>query len=287
VTMDVARYDDAEAFRRDARPVLQADAPRNNLILAILHTLVDRPDIYPTFHLWIARRDGAALGAALQTEPYHLVLAEPIEPAAIEAIADAAVDDGHPLPGVTAGLPWSDRFAERVAERTGARVERVITEGVWVITDVADVPPAAGAMRVATPDDEDLVLRWLVDFHHEALPPDHPRDDDAIATQVRARLAGEGGGYRLWEDGEPVAMAGFHDVPGLGSRVGPVYTPPAFRRRGYATRLVAEMSAGLLERGDPACYLYTDMANPTSNAIYARIGYVMLGEAAENAFRDP
>jgi uncharacterized protein len=285
--MDVERYDDAHAFHRDAAPVLRADAPRNNLLLAILQTLLDRPDIYPTFHLWLARLDGVPVGVAMQTEPYHLVLAEPLEPAAIEALADAAVEDGHPLPGVTAGLPWADRFAERVAERTGQRIERVITEGMWALTEVADVPRAPGAMRTATSEDRDLIFAWLVDFSEEALPRGHARDDEAIAKQVRARLAGEGGGYRVWEDGEPVAMSGHHDVPGVGSRIGPVYTPPAHRRRGYATRLVAELSAELIDRGDPGCYLFTDMANPTSNAIYARIGYVMLGEAAENAFRAP
>ena len=285
--MDVDRYADAEVFRRDAAPVLEADAPRNNLILAILQTLVDRPDIYPTFHLWIARRVGTPVGAALQTAPYHVVLAEPLEPAAIDALADAVVDDGHPLPGVTAGLPWSDRFADRVASRTGRKIERLLTEGMWALTEVADVPDAPGGMRAATTADLDLILVWMAEFHEEAFPPGHVRDDAVIETQLRARLAGEGGGYALWEDGEPVAMTGHHDVPGVGSRIGPVYTPPRHRRRGYATRLVAEVSASLLERGDPGCYLFTDMANPTSNAIYARIGYVMLGEAAENAFRAP
>jgi hypothetical protein len=285
--MDVERYGDAAAFRRDAGPVLLADAPRNNLVLAILHTLVDRPDIYATFHLWLARGDGVPVGAALQTEPYHVVLADPLDPSAVDALADAAVEDGMTLPGVTAALPWADRFAERVATRTGRRIERVLTEGMWALTEVADVPAAPGSMRTATSRDRGLIMAWLGDFHDEAFPAGHLRDDDAIAKQVAARLDGEGGGYRLWVDGEPVAMTGHHDVPGVGSRIGPVYTPPARRRRGYATRLVADLSAALLDRGDPGCYLYTDVTNPTSNAIYARIGYVMLGEAAENAFRDP
>jgi len=102
---------------------------------------------------------------------------------------------------------------------------------------------------------------------------------------VDLRLEGRGGGYRLWDDdGEPVSMSGHRDVPGVGSRIGPVYTPPEHRRRGYATALVAEQSAARLALGDPACFLYTDLANPTSNAIYARIGYVKVCEAVEYAF---
>ena len=57
-----------------------------------------------------------------------------------------------------------------------------------------------------------------------------------------------------------------------------MYTPPELRGRGYATALTAELSQRLLdgrlfEGGRRFCFLYTDLANPTSNAIYERIGY--------------
>ena len=72
-------------------------------------------------------------------------------------------------------------------------------------------------------------------------------------------------------------------TPG-GIRLGPVYTPPERRRRGYATSLVAEVSARLLESGRRRCFLYTDLANPTSNAIYRRIGYEQVAESAEYGY---
>ena len=55
--------------------------------------------------------------------------------------------------------------------------------------------------------------------------------------------------------------------------VNAVYTPPEWRRHGYATACVAELSGLLLRRGFEMCVLYTDLANPTSNAVYTRIGY--------------
>ncbi len=58
-----------------------------------------------------------------------------------------------------------------------------------------------------------------------------------------------------------------------GIAVNAVYTPPEWRGRGYATSSVSQLSARLLEEGYEFCVLYTDLANPTSNAIYARIGY--------------
>jgi predicted GNAT family acetyltransferase len=56
-------------------------------------------------------------------------------------------------------------------------------------------------------------------------------------------------------------------------RVTLVYTPPSRRGRGYASACVAALSAMLLGGGRRFCYLFTDLANPTSNRIYAKIGY--------------
>jgi GNAT superfamily N-acetyltransferase len=283
--MEVLRSDDPAAFRRDGEPVLLADVARNNLVLGILQLLLDEPDLYPVFHLWLALHDGRPVGLAMQTEPFNVIVAEPLEDDAVGALAEAVVDDGGPLPGVVANRPWADRFAERVTTMTGRSAERILEEGVWMLTAVEDVPAPAGAARAATPDDRDLVRSWLGAFADEALPPGRPRDDEARRDlEVDLRLAGRGAGYLLWEDGTPVSLSGHREIPGVGSRIGPVYTPPPHRGRGYATRLVAEHSASRLAAGDVACYLYTDMANPTSNAIYARIGYVKIGDAAEYLF---
>lgn len=282
--MEVLRYDDPAAFRRDGAPVLLADAARNNLPLGILQVLQDQPEVYPVFRLWLAVREGRPRGLAMQTEPFNVLLAEPLEEGAVEALAEAAVFDAGPLPGVTANLPWAERFAGRVATITGRTARRIIDEGVWELTAVVDAPLPSGAARVATHDDRGLLRRWIRAFDGEALPPERARDDDRTDIEIDLRLAGRGGGIWLWEDGEPVSLAGHRDVPGVGSRIGPVYTPPEHRGRGYATRLVAELSADRLRLGDPACFLYTDLANPTSNAIYARVGYVRICDAVEYTF---
>ena len=283
--MEVRRYDDPAAFRRDAAPVLLAEAARNNLSLSILQVLQEQPEVYPTFHLWLAARDGHPQGVAIQTEPFNVLMAEPLEDAAVDALVEAVVEDAAPLPGVTANLPWVERFAARVTETTGRTAHRILDEGVWKLTTVADVPRPGGAARIATPADRELVRSWLRSFLIEALPPDRPRDDDRTDLEIDAALAGRGGELWVWEDGTRVSLAGHRQVSGVGSRIGPVYTPPEHRGRGYATRLVAELSAERLELGDPACFLYTDLANPTSNAIYSRIGYVKICDAVEYTFQ--
>jgi predicted GNAT family acetyltransferase len=77
-----------------------------------------------------------------------------------------------------------------------------------------------------------------------------------------------------------VSVAGYGGDTPNGIRIGPVFTPPELRGRGYATSLVAQLSSRLLAEGRRFCFLYTDLANPTANAIYERIGYVRVCEAA-------
>jgi predicted GNAT family acetyltransferase len=81
-----------------------------------------------------------------------------------------------------------------------------------------------------------------------------------------------------------VSLVGHSEPTTTGIRIGPVYTPPD-RRRGYASNLVAALSRWQLEDGYRACFLFTDLANPTSNKIYTEIGYIRVCDAAEHAFR--
>jgi predicted GNAT family acetyltransferase len=105
---------------------------------------------------------------------------------------------------------------------------------------------------------------------------------------VGQRLGADDAGFLLWADGGGVVSAsGWGGPTPNGIRIGPVYTPPALRGRGYATALVAELSQTLLDQGRRFCFLFTDLANPTSNAIYERIGYVRVCESGMIVFERP
>jgi GNAT superfamily N-acetyltransferase len=283
--MDVRTFDDPGTFRGAALPLLQASAARNNLILGILATLIEHPGVYPEFDLWLAEHGGVPAGAALRTHPYNVVVADPTDPAAIDALCDAVVAAGTDVPGVVANLPWTPRFVERWRRATGHHAKKVLGQGVYALTRVRDPRPAPGAHRPCRPEDRDLLRRWLADFGAEALPH---QDPDPVRTErlLDVRLSGSGdAGLWLWElDGEPVSLAGFSGAGEGGSRIGPVYTPPSHRGRGFASNLVAELSRWVLARGIPACFLYTDLDNPTANGIYVEVGYERVAESAEYAF---
>ena len=105
----------------------------------------------------------------------------------------------------------------------------------------------------------------------EAFGQADPVEADAMADRW---LAGRSRTLWLWEDGDAVvSLCGVGGPTPHGIRIGPVYTPPAARGRGYASALVAAVSQEALDAGRRFCFLFTDAANPTSNHIYQEIGY--------------
>jgi uncharacterized protein len=280
--MEVERLDDATEFLADAELLLLADEARHNLILGIAGTIREAPDLYPARNLWLVRDGGEVAAAALQTSPYNLVLARPRSPEALAALAAGLAREE--LPGVVGAVPEVDEFAELWSRHTGDGVRTNMRQGVYALEQVEPPPPVPGSARVATAGDRKVALRWWIDFGEEVLHEGGPGRDRAEAT-LDHRLASERSGILLWEDGgEPVSLAGWGGPTPNGIRVGPVYTPPELRGRGYATALTAELSQRLLDRGSSFCFLYTDLANPTSNAIYERIGYRRVCESAEISF---
>jgi predicted GNAT family acetyltransferase len=140
---------------------------------------------------------------------------------------------------------------------------------------------APGTMRRATEDEFDTLVAWQVAFIAESGVPDDP---ERVRRLLRMRQ--DRGGLRVWDDGGMASYAGFGEHDDIG-RIAPVYTPPERRRRGYASALVAALSAELLASGKRALFLTTDLANPTSNGIYERIGFRSAADHVHIDLRDP
>jgi uncharacterized protein len=273
--MRVVQLSDASDFLERAAPLLLADEARHNLILGLAGTIRDHPGLYANPRFWLAEDGGTVAGAALRTPPHNLVLARGSD-AAVAALAGSVEER---LPGVVGALPEVDRF---VAAREVAAEARV-RQGIYALRQVTPPRPAPGRPRPATRADRPLLLEWWRAFGVEALGDLEP-DEAGVARNVEHKLSDAAGGIALWEDGRPASAVGFGSPTPSGIRIGPVYTPPELRGRGYASALTAHVSAEQLAAGRRFCFLYTDLSNPTSNKIYLEIGYERVCDSVEYAF---
>jgi predicted GNAT family acetyltransferase len=138
-------------------------------------------------------------------------------------------------------------------------------------------PPVPGEPRGYAPEQRDLVVEWLDAFHAEAGLLVRPDPARSLAN----RLATGGEMWLWWVEDRPVCLVG-SSAPVAGvPRIGPVWTPPEHRRRGFAAALTAHACRSAFAAGAVACTLYADAANETSNGVYRRLGFTPVGTAVE------
>jgi len=282
--MVATRVADAEAFIARAGPFLAAHEAEHNLVLGLLGRLRVEPRLYgvdPTFV--VAENGEEVLGCLLRTPPHGVVLSRFTTLEAVDAVS-AAVLDMHPgLPGAVGPVDVTARFAGAWSRTTGTEGRITIRQRIHAASAVHERGRAPGRMREALPSDKDTIVAWLRAFAGEALAGSgHVEEPEA---SYRRRRADPDGAWLLWDDGGPVSLAAYGNQTPSGTRVGPVYTPPELRGRGYATSLVAELTTERLAAGLAFCFLFTDLSNPTSNAIYARIGFEPVADWDEWSFR--
>ena len=259
----------AAAFVEAARPELGEHEAEHHLVLGIAESMITTQPKSYFFAVTIHDAKGLAM-AALMTASRPLVLAS--DRASIAAYApflwDAVAAAGH-VPSHLIGTVGQVEGLVEEWTRRGHSARVVMHQRAFRLTQVNGVPSVSGTLRVATMNDLDLVTDWVAAFESEAVANVLPLNSTRAVAERRV-TAGE---VFLWCDPDPRTMAGSARPTARAVAVNAVYTPPEWRRRGYATACVAAVSTILLDRGFEMCVLYTDLANPTSNAIYSRIGY--------------
>jgi GNAT superfamily N-acetyltransferase len=227
--------------------------------------------------------EGQVRFAALRTTPW-LMLATELEPGYASGLVERWLRIDPELPGVN-GLPETTRaIAAAWSEQTGGLAHCRTREAIHVLKEVYDpLRPAPGKLRLPHDHERGIVLEWMHGFATESGAMPSGQVEAAVDWQL-ARKA-----LFVWDDSGPVSMLALSPAISALARIGPVYTPPRHRSRGYATAMVAAASRKALREGAKACTLFTDLANPTSNRIYAEVGYRRIGDWEEHVFsgRDP
>lgn len=272
--MRIERHHDVVAYERLVTPLLLTDEPRYNLELGLVSRLAGGEAFGPEPAVLLTIGDGPD-GMALMTPPFNLLVSA-VPPDAAAGLAEWLVAEGIEVPGALGGQAPLTAFAEAYVALTGTTPRTVRGSGVYALRAVIPPRPVPGRLRQATMDDLPLVDAWWLAFKADI--GESAVGSDTLVRHVSGDMAW------LWEDGEPVSLVGCGAFTPNGARIGPVYTPPEHRGRGYASAATAAVTQLLLDRGRTSTFLYTDLANPTSNKIYRAIGYEHVTDVRTVAF---
>ena len=276
--MSVHSYNSVNDFLNDTLDFRVKHVYQTQIMSSVAQSVADKSRTYDKYFWWCVRNeDQTVAGIAMRTAPHGMLLSPMSKPTAHELAAEVANLDDE-LPGI--GGPteivrdFLNGYVATASSGSKREVEVAGRELLYILEDLV-LPQIPGEMRAAKEAELSETMEWLVDFANEA---------GVLMHDVRE--AAEDGlrrnSTRWWVvNNEKVSLAGHApivEVPGgKVARIGPVFTPPAHRRQGYAGALTAALSRELLNSGAKVM-LYTDANNPTSNGVYQRIGFVKIGE---------
>lgn len=272
--MQLTTYEQVDPFLSKVREELERQEVRNSLPLGIALNLQKHPTRKQPYLATV--EDGTRLVAvAVMTPPRNLILTGdyPDEHEAFALLAQNLQVNGWAIPGVLGPAEVAHSFAQAWQQLTGQAYREGMRERAFELTQVIPPRPGPGHLRLATLADLELVLKWIRAFFQEAAPNEPTGSPEEMRQAWTKRI--EQDTVYLWEleDGQIVSLAAKTRPVSKVISIGPVYTPPEQRGKGYASRCVAALSQLLLDSGWERCSLFTDLANPTSNSIYQQIGY--------------
>lgn len=273
--MQFVRYHDPAELRAVAGEWLTLDEAMNNIFFGVLADAENGR--YDGDNFWGAVFEGDDLaGVAIRTPPFPAAIAHGTAPQALVLMLDE-IWDTYPEPVEMMTTPGLAQVVSRHGVIFGRPpLAKVSGQGVYRLTEVRPPAGVPGTMRPAIRRDLDLVIEWAAGFY-EAMRENHPVGREQAARGAARML--DAGELYLWDvDGRPVSMAAARGPTPHGIRISYVYTPRPLRQNGYASALVAALSQAQLTGGRDFCFLFTDLANPTSNHIYQEVGYEFVGE---------
>ncbi|MET7674253.1 GNAT family N-acetyltransferase [Streptomyces seoulensis] len=223
----------------------------------------------------VLEEEGQVSGTFYHLPPRALGLS-PLTPAQAESLAVRLSELGHSPASVGADQDTAAAFAEAWQRHTGvtARLRDVRVRLYRLGTLTPPDPRPEGRARVLGEGDLGQAAFWCGEFA-KSVGEDVTVDAESWASTRYADKR-----YTLWEtpDGTPVSIAGMNPLIGGQIQVDVVYTPAHLRGHGYAAAVSAEVTRAALAAGAREVVLFADRSNPTSNALYQRLGYRRLSD---------
>jgi predicted GNAT family acetyltransferase len=270
---------DPEKYARSVRAFLEQHEDENALLLGCLERFIRSPKGLAPFMAQLT--EGAETVAAAYYEERNLLITRGPDEAWRE-IAQALHQERIEIPGVVGPSSQAKQMALAWTRLQGGTSHLAMDQMLYRLRQVLRPEGVEGEMHLAVLSDLDLLSEWLYLFRREALPYESCDRDEMVsfaATKIKEAMT------YLWKvKGNPVATAALSRPTRCGISVNAVFTPPKFRRKGYAAALVADVSQAGLDQGKEFCVVYADLMNPTSNSIYRKIGYLPAGGSRNYRF---
>jgi uncharacterized protein len=257
---------------------LQESEGVNAVALGVMKNMLSDNPRYDKAYWGVIFDGERVVGTGIMTPPYPLnINAVSIE--AVPHFVDMAKQIERPSSVLGPGQ-FAKKFSDTWCETSAAEVSNSEAQAIHRLDEVCH-QEATGELITASSHHQELLDKWGIGFCNDC----GMEEDIPTVTDHNSRAIAEGSRYLLLVDGEPVSMAGKARETENGGTINWVYTPPEFRKKGYASEIVAKLSQKILDSGKKHVFLYTQLDNPTSNKIYREVGFRVISDSWHIRFK--
>ncbi len=265
--MEIIQHNTVREFLARAAPLLERAEAEDNFLWGLASEMSRWPERFCEHPSLVTLEDPSSIHAAALLAPPRKLVVTGLTTKMAKCLAEELYRRGITLPGVVGPSPGAECFARCWSEFGGHTARLDMGQNVYRSDRVEWGIPCVGRLRPANPDDLALLVPWYEQFHRDL------RFDGPHNTRGGLQEKVDYEQLYVWENGQVTSMAAWARETSRGVTINLVYTPSEFRRNGYATACVAALTQHLLDQGHASCFLHADRQNPTSNAIYQKIGY--------------
>jgi predicted GNAT family acetyltransferase len=273
--MEIMFHSNIDQFCDLCFPFLLRNEAENNLLFGILNNLKINLQTYSEKHgptLISITENGVLKLVSIRTPPFNQVISYTENLATIPFLVEELSNKTPEIPGILGFKEGVLKFGQLWTKEHNKALHLDMHERVYQLEEVNPVALGSHEFGPVTKVDKQLILDWTKAFIQEAIPTNSPPEETTMQKRIdqviERRMV-----YVLKVNDEVVSMAKKAGITPNGQTINAVYTPPNQRKKGYGTEVVAKLSQTILDEGKKYCFLFTDLANPTSNRIYQRIGY--------------
>jgi len=273
--MKLIQQQNIHEFSQAALPFLTQLEPENSFMLSLMSPQCAGSMFGLSFFGTIYERQQLVAAAVLRG-PSNLVISNASSPA-VEALAFQLSENRCVIESVFGPAQSSQIFAELWSAKIGRPYRKKMIQRVYQLQQIIMPQPVSGRCRLANMYDLTIITQWYEAFLQDT--GGTPFDCRLHAEETIANKQ-----QYVWETNKIVSMGACIGSTPNGRRISFIFTPQECRGLGYASAITAAISQVVLSSGKRFCFLHTDLANPTSNSIYLKLGYFPVTDFWEHTF---
>jgi len=282
--IDCIEFNSAGDFLKKCEDFMLHNESENNLVIGLADAMNRQMrDFNAPLYFALIENDNV-IGAALRTDEQRPLAITRMNVEAVEQLCSTLKFKDIALAGVVGEEVSSKNFSKCYCFSIGVTSTLGMYQGVYE-TDKIKIPKnKVLKMHLARKDNLEVTAKFMAGFINDCFPSDKNVAEKS-KKMARRHIKNQSSYLLVNEQNDFVSMAANNRETRNTACISWVYTPPQFRMQGYGAMITALVSQKMLDSGKKRCNLFTDLKNPTSNSIYKKIGYKMIGKSKQFEFQ--